>query len=130
MLDQQHLARTDPKEIEAVITAHNRQNKGFGQGITPRHSSFLHGLAHVFRLERSGGRPVDRARLQALVPTLTSQTITDAGEKLKEMQDIKDGPQPQFSEMMLGEGFPQWQISFQTMLSSVIGAYLIPIVYI
>jgi len=68
--------------------------------------------------------------LQALVPTLTSQTIIDAGEKLNEMQDIKDGPQPQFSEMMLGEGFQQWQIAFQTMLSSVIGAYWIPIVYL
>ncbi|EJK43953.1 hypothetical protein THAOC_37553 [Thalassiosira oceanica] len=105
--------------------------KGFGQGITPRQSSFLHGFAHVFRLERSGGRPLDRARLQALVPTLTSQTIIDAGEKLKEMQEIREGPQPQFADMVLGEGFYQWQIAFQTMLSSsVIGAYWIPIVYL
>ncbi|EJK51482.1 hypothetical protein THAOC_29340 [Thalassiosira oceanica] len=129
-LDQQTLARSAPNEIDAAVTAHNRQNKGFGQGITPQHSAFLHGFAHVFRLERSGGRPLDRARLQALVPTLTSQTIIDAGEKLKEVQEIKEGPQPQFDEMVLGEGFYQWQIAFQTMLSSVIGAYWIPIVYL
>mmetsp|Transcript_24342 Transcript_24342/g.57862 ORF Transcript_24342/g.57862 Transcript_24342/m.57862 type:complete len:85 (+) Transcript_24342:139-393(+) len=74
-----------------------------------------------------GGRLLDQARLQALVPTLTSQTIIDAGEKLKEMQEIREGPQPQFTDMVLGEGFHQWQIAFQTMLSSVIGAYWIPI---
>ncbi|EJK70416.1 hypothetical protein THAOC_08229 [Thalassiosira oceanica] len=102
--DQQTLARSVPNEIDAAVTAHNRQNKGFGQGITPQHSSLLHGFAHVFRLERSGGRPLDQARLQALVPTLTSQTIIDAGEKLKEVQEIKEGPQPQFADMVLGEG--------------------------
>ena len=53
-LDQTALARSDPKGIEASISAHNRQNKGFGQGITPGHGSVLHGLTHVFRLERSG----------------------------------------------------------------------------
>ncbi|EJK67842.1 hypothetical protein THAOC_11062, partial [Thalassiosira oceanica] len=128
--DQLTLARSAPNEIDAAVTAHNRQNKGFGQGITPQHSAFLHGFTHVFRLERSGGRPLDRARLQALVPTLTSQTIIDAGEKLKEVQEIKEGPQPQFADMVLGEGFYQWHIAFQTMLSSVIGAYWIPIVYL
>ena len=129
-LDQTALARSDPKDIEESISAHNRQNKGFGQSITPGHGSVLHGLAHVFRLERSGGKPVDRASLQAFTPTITSQMIIDAGDCLKEMQQIKEGPQPQFDDIVLGEGFNQWRIAFQTMLMGVIGAYWIPIVYL
>ena len=128
--DQAALALSDPKDIAAIVTAHNRQNKGFGEGITPRQSSFLHGLAHVFRRELSSGRPVDRTRLRAFAPTITSLMIIEATANLKEMQEIKDGPDPTFQPMVVGEGFVQWQIAFQTMLSAVIGAYWIPIVYL
>ncbi|EJK65706.1 hypothetical protein THAOC_13410 [Thalassiosira oceanica] len=71
--DQLTLARSDPKEIDAAVIAQNRQNKGFGQGITPQHSSFLHGFPHVFQAQ-GGAR--------------------DQG-----------GPQPQFADMVLGEGY-------------------------
>ena len=73
---------------------------------------------------------MDGASLQAFTPTITSQMIIDAGDCLKEMQQIKEGPQPQFDDIVLGEGFNQWRIAFQTMLMAVIGAYWIPIVYL
>ena len=83
MLDQESLARSDPKDIDAGVTAHNRQNKGFGQGITPKQSSFLHGLAHAFRLERSGG---ETSGLSALASSRTHPYLSNDHRRRREAQ--------------------------------------------